>query len=339
MEWYYILLICVGAVAIVLALLLSFSLTIYSLAFGVRRDKNPLLKYYTAEDFSLSEEKVEVGRGKRSFCGRLYTKGGVEQSKTLVIFCHGIGPGHCAYMAEINYFCERGYTALALDSRGCGLSGGKSMEGMYAGVRTAKTAVKYARAQRRFDGYKICLVGHSWGAYSVLCASSEVKVDGVVAISAFDTPLEIMRHVAAEFIPPRVARSFSPFWTIADFVHFGSKSNKSAAKSASGSGVPTLLIQGDIDKSVPMDKSAYAHASGGNIIKYLAEGKAHNPYFTFAAQEKFMELSEHLDISQRKNMEVDKEYFDTFDFVAATEEDKEVMSAIGDFIEKLQLTN
>ena len=331
MEWYYILLICVGGVCL---LLFALALFAYRTAFGSRCDKNPLLKYFTAEDFSLTAKSVQVNKGKYVLRGNIYTKQGVEKKPTLIIFCHGMGAGHAAYTTEINYFCEMGYTVLALDNRGCDLSGGKSMKGMYSGVSAAKAAIDFARSQEQFKGYKFCLVGHSWGGYSALCASAERAVDGVIAISAPVSPVKTIYYGAKQVLPAFIAAVLCPFLAVADFLHFGLKSNKSAPVCAKRGGAPVLLIHGDRDNVVPIDRSAYAKAKGGNITKYLAVGKSHNPYNTPNAQAMMIELSEKL-AALRKMSEKEKEYFKTFDFVAATQEDGEVMNTVYEFIEKL----
>ena len=330
MEWYYILLICVGALFL---LLTALGLLIYHIAFGARCDKNPLLTYFSAEHFSLTAKPVQVRKGKYELRGNIYTKG-ERQKQVLVVFCHGMGPGHAAYMTEINGFCEQGYTVLAIDNRGCGLSQGKSIKGFYSGVQTAKAAIDYARSSKEFEGYKICLAGHSWGGYSVLCASSEREVDGVVALSAPVSPLKIIYFNLIPVFGKVFAAILIPFVGIADFLHFGFKSNKNAAKCAVKSGVPTLLIHGDKDFTVPMNRAAYHYAKGGKVSHYLAEGKAHNPYNTVKAQELIIELSSKRKASSKMS-DGEKKFFADFDYVAATEEDGQVMGAIYNFIDSL----
>ena len=100
------------------------------------------MKYFTAADFSLTESLVKIGRLR----GKIYLKGGVADREEVVVFVHGMGPGQCAYTTEIAYFCNLGYTVLAVDSLGCGLSGGRNIRGMYEGVKTAVAAIDFARA-------------------------------------------------------------------------------------------------------------------------------------------------------------------------------------------------
>lgn len=284
-------------------------------AFGRRCDKNPNLKYYSAEDFGLSAESVSLQKGLR---GYLYRKNGVPQMNKLIIFCHGMGPGHVAYTTEIAYFCGLGYPVLAVDSLGCGLSAGKGIRGMYSGVRTVLAAI---------DGCNyssVYLVGHSWGAYSALCASSRRKVAGVVAISAPDTPSKTMRDAAAPKIKRPLAVMLRPFWWIVNFLKYGAAGNISAARSAKKNGTPTLLIHGDADKTVLLSGSAFAKAEGDNITRLLAEGKAHNPYNTLNAEKLLSELSGRIARGEKD--------FSDFDFASATEEDKGIMAEIAEFI-------
>lgn len=306
------------------ALLISFSAFLYKVAFGRRCDKNPNIKYFTAGDFDLSAESIEVKDDKVALRGAVYRDLKAAGNGNSIIFVHGMGPGHAAYTTEIAYFCRLGYRVIALDSRGCNLSDGKGIKGIYQGVKTARCAIGYVR-ERAFGG-KIYLVGHSWGAYSALCASAECgNVDKVVAISAPLSPLKIITEELKRALGV-FAYILVPFWGLVNLLTFGARGNANAAKCAQKNGVPTLLVQGGKDRAVKLENSAYSRANGENITKLFAEEKAHNPYNTVNAEKKLAELSELL-----KNGCKD---FSSFDFSAATEEDEEVMRTISDFLNK-----
>ena len=317
----FIIIVCAVVLAIVL-LLLAIAVLSEKVAFGSRYEKNPFLKYFTADDFNLSAQPVTLEKGLKGF---IYSKDDIPQKNKLIIFCHGMGPGHIAYTTEIAYFCNFGFPVLAVDSRGCNFSEGKNLKGMYSGVQTAIAAIDFAKEKGYND---INLVGHSWGAYSALCASAKRKVNKVVAISAPISPSITMAEGAVNMgaLPRPLVAVIRPFWWMVNFFKYGANGNSSSAKCAKKSGTPTLLIHGDKDKVVTLKKSAFNRAKGQHLTKFLAEGKAHNPYNTENAETQLAVLSEKL----KKN-----EYTDImqFDFKAATEEDEEVMQKILNFIE------
>ncbi|MDE7082217.1 MAG: lysophospholipase [Clostridia bacterium] len=323
MEIWTIVLIIVLAVILVL---LTLAYATYRVAFWKRYDKNPLLKYFTAEDFNLTAENIEIGRLR----GAIYKQNEVKNRDEIVIFVHGMGAGHIAYTTEIAYFCNLGYTVVAVDSLGCALSGGKRINGMYEGVKTAFAAIDYTRA--KFPEKAVYLVGHSWGGYSVLCASARRKVEKVVAISAPNTPVRTLYEGAAKFISKPVAAILCPFWWFINFLLFGANGNKSAIKCARKNGTQTLLIHGDEDKIVTASKSVFYKNYGENVTKYLAKGKAHNPYNTVEAEKKLAELQNKLATASKMPDGERTECFTNFDYAAATEEDEVVMNVIAEFL-------
>ncbi|MDE6586544.1 MAG: alpha/beta fold hydrolase, partial [Clostridia bacterium] len=264
--------------------------------------------------------------------GAIYETKSVNSKDEVVVFVHGMGPGHCAYMTEIAYFCNHGYNVIAVDSLGCGGSQGKNMHGMFEGVQSAVATIDFAKKQ--FAGKKIYLIGHSWGGYSSLCASKLRKVDKVVAISAPSSPSRTIQGGAAPIMGKALASILRPFWWCINLFKFGAKGNMNAAKSAERNDTPTLLIHGDNDGIVSKKNEAFYKANGGNIEKYLAKGKAHNPYNTVEAEKKLAELSYNLSQSSKMTEEERQAYFTNFDYAAATEEDNEVMGKILSFLEE-----
>ncbi len=310
-------------------------------AFGSRCDKNPLLKYFTAEDFSLKAEEVEIPRKGGALRGFLYSKEGVERNGRLAVFCHGMGPGHIAYTTEIAYFCGKGFDVLAVDYGGCGLSDGKSIRGLYGGTEGALEALNYAAGLQKYRD--ICLIGHSWGGYAALTAAEAAtkksdknganaegatgatgaKLSSVVAISAPDSPADTVLNVLSSMVPKAVSAMLSPFVKIV-------VRGRSAAKSAEKCGVPVLLVYGGKDGDVPPENSAFTKAEGGNITKLFCEEKRHNPYNTVRAEEQLARLTGAL--AKLRTGETAPDFFSSFDYAAATEEDGEVMNRISAFL-------
>ncbi len=323
MDALYITLIAVlGAFLLINLILFALALFVKKAAFGSRCDKNPLLKYFTAEDFNLSQKVINIAEPQKNQYIRavLYKKDAAAQKDGLIIFCHGMGPGHIAYTTEIAYFCNLGYAVLAPDYLGCNLSGGKSIKSFKNGTDSVVAAVLYARENLTRYG-KIYLVGHSWGGYAALTAAEEIGADKIVALSAPDKPERAIYNAVESRLPKPVAKLLYPYIALVC-------GGKSAAESARSVSSPVLLVQGDKDRAVPPENAVYYRAEGDNIQKLLSSGKGHNPYNTVRAEKKLAELSSAL--QNAKNTDV--EYFKKFDFSAATEEDMGVMEEIVRFL-------
>ena len=314
---YITLIVVCGLVIAVFPALFAVAYYVNKKTFGSRHDKNPLLKYYTAADFGLNAKPVDISCVKNKHIrGVIYKKEGVLPKKDLLIFCHGMGPGHIAYTTEIAYLCNLGYTVLAPDYYGCNLSDGKNIRDIDNGKKAVIAAIYYAELNLKFD--KIILVGHSWGGHSALCAANAVgaPVSAVVSISAPDRSEKVMHATLKKHMPKFLAGLLYPFLCIV----CGGESSARAAENCSNR---VLLIHGECDPLVSVENSAYGAANGKNIEKYLVKGKRHNPYNTSAAENKLSELAANL--SAYKRGEVSKSYFEDFDFAAATEEDEEDM--------------
>lgn len=321
---YITLCIVLGLIIIVCATLFLFASFVNKKTFGARHDKNPLLKYYSAEDFGLKAEEVLIAEIKKcKIRGVVYKKEGAEPREEILIFCHGMGPGHIAYTTEIAYFCNLGYTVLAPDYYGCGLSEGKTIRNINNGKQCVSAAVLYAAKVFKTD--KIVLVGHSWGGHSALCAAYEAGdlVKAVVSVSAPDRSEKVMYSALKKAMPKFFADLIYPFLCIVC-------GGESSARAADNCSAKVLLIHGECDPLISIENSAYGASKNPAVRKYLAKGKRHNPYNTAEAEKNLRELTKNLSAYRRG--EVGKEFFENFDFAAATEEDKEVMGEIARFL-------
>ncbi|MDE7256558.1 MAG: alpha/beta fold hydrolase, partial [Clostridia bacterium] len=283
MEWYIYLIIIVATVAVfALVLTLGPAVLIYKTAFGRRQDKNPQFKYFTPEDFNLTVEHMPVRLRGVELAANLYTVKPVETCERVVIFQHGFGAGSSSYMTEIAHFAKQGFAVFAVDAYGCNNSAGENVIGFYAGAEAVIAAYIGVNRDERLKNKPVILVGHSWGAYSVLAASASVKVDGVVALSGFNAPAQCVHDMLKSM--GGFGRFYAPLthgwiWLI-NFFKFGAKGNLKACKAVKKSGVKALLIHGEKDKAVAFKNSAANKVKGENVTTLLLSEKRHNPYNT-----------------------------------------------------------
>ena len=54
-----------------------------------------------------------------------------KNPKKIIVFTHGMGAGHKAYLNEIELFCKKGYKVYTFDIKGCGESVGNSIGSLY----------------------------------------------------------------------------------------------------------------------------------------------------------------------------------------------------------------
>jgi pimeloyl-ACP methyl ester carboxylesterase len=328
-----IIIVCACVAAIVVAIIIAgfcISAKVFNFMCGARQDRNSLLSYYSPEHFNLKYEEIPITYMGTQLYGAVYSLKDISGCKGLIIFSHGVGAGHCAYMTEIAQFAERGYAVLAYDNYGCDRSGGKNAKSFYSGAEAVVAAYIAVNKDNRLKDMPKFLVGHSWGAYSVLCASEHVNVNAVVAFSAFDKPSSLLLNLAFKC---KVIRALlSPFMSAINCIKSCSiHGNRSAVKAIEKSHIPALLIWGEKDVVVNAKSSAALSAQGANISKLILPDKRHNPYNTVAAEDKLAELTVAL---TTKTQEQAKEYFANFDFDLATQEDMEVMDQAIQFIEK-----
>ena len=106
--------------------------------------------------FQVNNNEVYASTGGRPF----------DKNKPLIIFVHGSGLTHMTWVLQTRYFAFHGYSVLALDMPGHGLSGGeslKSIEDMADWVSDVIDSVGYKEAS---------LVGHSQGCLVTIECSS-----------------------------------------------------------------------------------------------------------------------------------------------------------------------
>ena len=198
---------------------------------------------------------------------------GYDRSRT-VLFCPGIGPGHAAYLAEIETLCRAGYRVLTLDYTGCGESGGDRMPSVNAPTRDALELLERVKPEG-----EIIPVGHSLGGYTALhLAHLLPEVKRAVIISGFvsiaDEMIGFVRFRFLANIIRRYEKKIDP--------HFGSLDNREYLASTRDR---LLWIHSTNDSMVnyPHNAGQVLALHNPNIRVITTEHKKHNPQYSAEA--------------------------------------------------------
>lgn len=161
---------------------MGFVTNIYRKNFLQRFDKDPAIPYYSAADFPGLTCKQASFQNSADITIRYFIYHYDEYQKDKVLlFCPGIGPGHTAYLSEIETLCRAGYRVITLDYTGCGESGGERLPSVNAPTRDALELLNLLS-----PGEEIIPIGHSLGGYTALnIANLSPAVNRAVILSGF----------------------------------------------------------------------------------------------------------------------------------------------------------
>lgn len=253
----------------------------------------------------------------------------------LIVFDHGFGGGHRAYMKEIELLCRHGYTVLSYDHTGCMESGGSTPGGMAQSLCDLNDCINAVKADERFAGVDISVMGHSWGGFSTLNISAlHPDISHVVVLSGFVEVSELVNSFFAGALKGyrkaimRLESESNP-----EFVKFN------AVKSLKRSNAKAMLIYSEDDQLVK--KKHYDILKGGlenraNTRFVLVSGKGHNPNYTADAVKLLGEFGAARAklLKNKKATAQEKEKFvASFDWDAMTAQDETVWKEIFDHLD------
>lgn len=309
-----------------------FSKFIHNKVFGKRCDQSPCIKYFSHLDFEglLKEEfsfKNEIGNTLR---GGEYYYPNYSEKNTLVLFFHGMGGGHLAYMREIEYLCKQGFRVISYDMNGTIESDGGSLGGFCQILSDANAALKHIKNATKYKGLDIYVVGHSWGGYTagnILNYHQDIKkcveISGIISMEdGFNemVPLKSLRKGLIEF-----ERNKYPKYASSSMID-AFNNNKDCK---------VLVVHSKDDNRVNFEKNYHrleCEVKNDNVSYYFVENKKHNPTYTSDAvkylNDTFTKLGKFH--SNKKRLEFSK----NIDWEKMCELDEEVMNHIVDFLKK-----
>ena len=303
-----------------------------------RHDDDGSSFYFSIEDFPglLRREYSVKNQNGHTLRGYFYYYEGCRED-SLVVFEHGMGVGHRAYMREIVTLCKRGYPVYSYDHTGCTESEGEHIRGFSGSLADLDAVITSLLSLSDLAGKKISVVGHSWGGFSTMnIGVLHKELHSLVAISGFSSVKDIQKQVVPFFLRPFINGLYE----------IEKKENPSyatvcSACSLSKTDAKVLIIHSDDDKTVSSKKhfeTLRKALIGKDNIEFLKViGKDHNPNYTMDAvsyKNSYMNDLKSAKKSGRLETEDQKKLFNSkYDFVRMTEQDEEIWNKIFETIE------
>ena len=296
-----------------------------------RCDDTETVFYYSAADFAGLQSEAYAFRSSmgHTLQGYLYFYENPIAGR-LIVFDHGFGGGHRAYMKEIEKLCAHGYRVLSYDHTGCMESGGASPNGLAQSLCDLNDCLTAIKADKRFEGVDISVMGHSWGAFSTLnIAALHQDVSHIVALCGFVSVEEMVKTFFAGPLKGyrnavlALERQSNP-----EFFEYN------AVESLKNANVKALLIYSEDDqlcRRAHYDMLKKELAEKENVSFLFVSGKGHNPNYTADAVKLLGEFGKaRTKFAKKKNAtkEEKADFVASFDWEKITAQDEDVWSEI-----------
>ncbi|MBQ7906921.1 MAG: alpha/beta fold hydrolase [Clostridia bacterium] len=277
-------LLCVFIVLPILLTPLSTAIVYESIFAG--RSQTPSYLQLDATDFEglTSVRSDFLATDGTSLAGFKYSKQNTDP-KGLIVISHGLGDGgHNKFIPYINEFTENGFLVFAYDAHGSDHSQGDSKEGLPQGILDLDSALNHVKTVDEYKGLPVCILGHSWGAYSGgAVLSSHPEVVGAVLVAGFNESEDMLLYQSSRYIGP-LANMLLFTVELYEEMKFGRDvCSLSCVESIKGSQAQVLIIHSQDDTTVPTqygyDKYKSSLSDKENVSFLLFEDKGHTSLF------------------------------------------------------------
>ncbi len=313
-------------------------MNIYKSRLLKRFDPDGTAYYFSKQDFESlrSNDFTFTGNKGQRLSAHIYFKDDAKTDR-IIIFEHGMGCGHRAYLREIDLLCTHGYTVYTYDHTGTLDSEGEHIRGFSQSLCDLKYAIDALRQIPEYSASSLCVIGHSWGGFSAMNSTSVCpEITHIVALAGFISPKVIQ---AQNF------RGVLSLYRKAAFrleeEEFGELAHVSALDSLDNSNAKALIIHSKDDNIVNYNmhfgvlKEKFKNRD--NIYFFEIDGKKHNPNYTCDAIKYKSQFYDDLNSKAKKGLletEDEREKFrNSYDWIRMTEQDMNVWNRIFEFLD------
>ena len=301
----------------------------YKKQFVCRYDKEVGVPYYSFSDFKgLKQEAYSFTNSLGIELKYFFYYYNNYRTDKIVLFLHGLGPGHTAYLTEIELLAKAGYKVLTLDYMGCAESQGKDMRSLNEPTRDVNDLLDYLKLDK-----PVVVVGHSLGGYTTLNIINIRKdISKAVIISGFLSIESLMKvFVKSKFIYNGIVKyekKMEPdYFSINNLEYLKTTKDR------------IFFIQSDDDSMVPYSIALkeVEQIDNPNIKTLRVTGKKHNPNYSLDAVNYMNEIfGQYNELLKKKKIRSDEDrinFFKDVTLARLTEQDNDIISAICGFID------
>lgn len=199
-----------------------------------------------------SRQQFRYKSGENLLSGYLYP---AENSKTLVVLAPGYRAAAESYIWQIKSLTDYGWSVFAFDPTGSCESEGDSAIGFPQELCDLEATLKFINDNNSFDYQNVAILGHSRGGYAACCALSfNYDISAVITVSGVNSAMEGVMGHSEEYVGPLAYGNYGFLWLYQTMLFGAETVNLNADEEISNTDVPVLVIHGDNDTQVPMDK-------------------------------------------------------------------------------------
>lgn len=303
-----------------------------------RYDENGTVFYFSSDDFpGLHKTPYEFKSSSGHKLQGYFYSYDEPVSNRLIVFDHGLGGGHRAYMKEIEMLARHGYLVFAYDHTGCMESEGENTNGFSQSLCDLNDCFNALKADENYKNMHFSVVGHSWGAFSCMnIVSLHPDIEHVVAMSGF---ISVEKMLTGMFsgVMSAFRKTLMQLETRAnpEFIKYNSIDSLKNTKAN------VLLIHSEDDSVVSanlhFNVMRRALVSKKNIRFILVGGKGHNPNYTADAVKYkdafFADLTQKLKKNELADDESKRKFVASYDWNAMTAQDDTVWQEVFDTLD------
>lgn len=295
-----------------------------------RYNKEVGIPYYSFKDFSgLKQESYTFKNSKNTEIHYyFYYYDGFKKDK-IILFCPGIGPGHIAYLREIELLARHGYKVLTLDYTGCGESGGDSLASLNMPNLDVTELLNLLGPKE-----EIILMGHSLGGYTTLnLINIRDDINKAIVLSGFVSIHSLVKHYVHSNLVTKIVMKYEKK-IVPEYFDIDNEEYLKTTKDK------LFVIQSDDDTIVPygIALKVAEDANNSNVKTLKVSGRKHNPNYTNEAVQYMSETFGNF-YKQIKNKIIKTDddkinYFKDISLDRLTEQDEKMFEQILNFIDE-----